>query len=536
MDKDQEKQENSQCLDEWQDSEGLETSKNPVSSAIEELEMAIANQSEQSVEEISHTEIVDEYFDEELSFEEESDSELSVDEGPIGDGLFRDQLELRDDSDREIDTEDELEMFLQNDEENDEGVTFESDELSDELKSEIADSELSGFESAEVEDEEFIEAERVTSIIESILFATEKPQSLGVIKQAFKGTNVGSKQIKKAIEQLMVEYAGAQRGVTIEEISGGYQLRTKSDNMEYLRRMVKAKPFKLSGPALEVLAILAYKQPCIKMHIDEIRGVESGHLIRGLMEKSLVNFAGKSDFPGKPMLYQTTRRFLEVFGLRNLDELPTLAEIDELIPEGIGGEEEENKETLGDVADGLAKEAGDVYSEGQEELEKITDQIANISTSSEFFEQEKIREKLRREKEKAQDIRERLEVGDSVEDKDIRWLAKYDKALEEELEKAQTNQSDEANIDLTNSGDSDFEINVDLQGLESKTTADPSQELLELESGAIEKAIETLVEEGIQEGLVNAIKEVDGEDLETTDAEPMVNPLSGTNIESDSGK
>ena len=132
-----------------------------------------------------------------------------------------------DDSDREIDTEDELEMFLQNDEENDEGVTFESDELSDELKSEIADSELSGFESAEVEDEEFIEAERVTSIIESILFATEKPQSLGVIKQAFKGTNVGSKQIKKAIEQLMVEYAGAQRGVTIEEISGGYQLQNQ---------------------------------------------------------------------------------------------------------------------------------------------------------------------------------------------------------------------------------------------------------------------------------------------------------------------
>ena len=75
MDKDQEKQENSQCLDEWQDSEGLETSKNPVSSAIEELEMAIANQSEQSVEEISHTEIVDEYFDEELSFEEESTPE-----------------------------------------------------------------------------------------------------------------------------------------------------------------------------------------------------------------------------------------------------------------------------------------------------------------------------------------------------------------------------------------------------------------------------------------------------------------------------
>src|SRR5204863_3661148 len=111
--------------------------------------------------------------------------------------------------------------------------------------------------------------------------------------------------------------------------------------------LVKGRSFRLSGPALEVLSIVAYKQPVIKSEIDQIRGVESGHLVRALMEKNIVRFAGKSELPGKPMLYATTKEFLELFGLRNIRELPTLSEIDELIPEGIGElSDVESEETL----------------------------------------------------------------------------------------------------------------------------------------------------------------------------------------------
>lgn len=303
-------------------------------------------------------------------------------------------------------------------------------------EADLAGTELEDFESAEIEEQEFLEEERVVSIVESILFSTDKPLGLGAIKQAFKGTSVKSHQIRKALDQLAVEYAGAKRGVTLEEVTGGYQLRTKVDNMTYLKRMVKARPFKLSGPALEVLSIVAYKQPCVKSEIDEIRGVESGHLLRALMEKHLVHFAGKSDLPGKPMLYQTTRKFLEIFGLRNLNELPSLSEIDELIPEGIG-DVEEKEETLGDLTASLSQTANSTYSEGEEELHKITSQLEEITTSSEFFEEEKRRQKAKREAERAQDIRDALALGDPVEAKDQRWLERYELAQKAPSEESQ---------------------------------------------------------------------------------------------------
>ena len=214
---------------------------------------------------------------------------------------------------------------------NDSEENFESAELSG--------TELEDFDAAEIEEVEFIEDQRIESIIESILFASDRPVSLNSIKMVFKGTNVKTEKIRRTIDHLQVEYAGSTRGVVLEEVSGGYQLRTKVDNMDFLRRTLKARTFRLSGPALEVLSIVAYKQPTIKAGIDEIRGVESGHLLRALMEKGLVNFEGKSELPGRPMQYGTTRKFLEIFGLRNLRELPTLSQIDEILPEGITEEE-----------------------------------------------------------------------------------------------------------------------------------------------------------------------------------------------------
>lgn len=294
----------------------------------------------------------------------------------------------------------------------------------------VEGTELEGFESAQIEDLEFVEDEQIESIVESILFASDRPVSFMSIQQVFKGTTVKKDKIRRAIEALAVEYAGGRRGVTLEEVTGGYQIRTKVDNMNFLKRTIKARSFKLSGPALETLAIVAYKQPVVKIEIDQIRGVESGHLLRALMEKGLVNFEGKAEnLPGKPMQYGTTRKFLEIFGLRNLKELPTLSQIDELLPEGIG-EEVEEKPTLSMVTDSMAAEVKDVsYSQGEEELGQIEEQLTSITTSSDFFEQEKLRQKMKRDEEKAQNIREALAVGEAVPKRDENWLKRYEEAL-----------------------------------------------------------------------------------------------------------
>ncbi|MBX2986446.1 MAG: SMC-Scp complex subunit ScpB [Bdellovibrionaceae bacterium] len=295
---------------------------------------------------------------------------------------------------------------------------------------ELEGTELDSFEAAEIEETEFIEDERVESIIESILFASDRPVGLGSLKLVFKGTNVRTDKIKRVLDGLAVEYAGGRRGITLEEVPGGWQLRTKIDNMEFMRRTLKTRSFKLSGPALEVLSIVAYKQPVIKHEIDEIRGVESGHLLRALMEKNLVSFGGKSDLPGRPMQYETTRKFLEIFGLRNLKELPTLSQIDELLPEGIGEEEEQKKQTLSEVTDSMSEQiAVGSYSMGEEELNKITDQLEQISTSSDFFEQEKIRQRELRDRDRSQNIRDALAMAEDVPTRDINWLKKYDEAL-----------------------------------------------------------------------------------------------------------
>lgn len=293
----------------------------------------------------------------------------------------------------------------------------------------LDNTELGGFEAAQIEDVETIPPEQLRSIIESILFTTDKPISIALIKQAFKGTQIKSKDIREALQALSDEYNQSSRGFTLDEIAGGFQLRTKADNLKYLRQGVKARPFRLSGPALEVLSIVAYKQPTTKHQIDEIRGVESGHLLRALMEKHLLTFGERSDLPGKPMFYETTRKFLEIFGLRNLQELPSLHEIDQLIPEGIGGEEEKKKETLSDLTGQLSETVGTgSYSVGEEELLKITDELSTITTSSDFFEQEKERQRQKRDADRAQDIREKMIVGEEVEAKDKRWLERYDAA------------------------------------------------------------------------------------------------------------
>lgn len=307
----------------------------------------------------------------------------------------------------------------------------EFDETNEEAPTENLDAELMAAEGlTETEEQEAevvpkeLEPIQVRSVIESVLLASDKPLGTAFFKEIFKGTNIKTPQIRTALEELTVEYTGAERGLVLVEVGGGFQLRTKSENSAFVRRMMKGRPFKLSGPALEVLAIIAYKQPIIKAEVDDIRGVESGHLMRALMDRGLIRFDGKSELPGKPMLYGTTKKFLEIFGLKDLRELPSLSEIDQLIPEGIGDEAEEKEDKLGDMqAMGLQYQPDPGR---EEEWEKISAEISEINTSTDFFEKEKERERQKRDLHRAEDIREQITLGHEVDKKDLKWLARYE--------------------------------------------------------------------------------------------------------------
>ena len=170
------------------------------------------------------------------------------------------------------------------------------------------------------------------SIMESVLFAVHRPLSVRDFMRLFYAERVNIQEIKKALQALVKRYEEKSYGLILQETPGGWQLRTKEENSDYIRRLAKGRLFQLSAPAMEVLCVVAWRQPCRKAEIDEMRGVESGHLLKTLMEKGLVCFGPKSDFPGRPASYKTTSRFLEVFGLKNLKDLPSTDDMADLMP------------------------------------------------------------------------------------------------------------------------------------------------------------------------------------------------------------
>ena len=170
------------------------------------------------------------------------------------------------------------------------------------------------------------------SIMESVFFTLGRPVSFQELSHLFYTEKIPGSEIKEALSLLNQKYQGQQScGIELREVAGAYQLRTKEENKDYVRRLVKGRLFQLSAPALEVLVIVAYRQPCKKATIDGIRGVESGHLLKTLMEKSLICFGPKSSDPGRPITYKTTSQFLEVFGIKNLKDLPSSDDIQDLL-------------------------------------------------------------------------------------------------------------------------------------------------------------------------------------------------------------
>jgi segregation and condensation protein B len=170
--------------------------------------------------------------------------------------------------------------------------------------------------------------EDLTAIIECLLFVTEEPLTVERIKEVVSPAEKAD--IAEALRRLSEEYEARGGGFYLKHIAGGYQLRTRPRYAEWVQELVKPSPVKLSRAALETLAIIAYKQPIIRSDIEHIRGVDSGGVLRMLLEKKLVRVLGRKDIPGRPMIYATTKRFLELFDLRDIRDLPTLKEIEAL--------------------------------------------------------------------------------------------------------------------------------------------------------------------------------------------------------------
>jgi segregation and condensation protein B len=184
----------------------------------------------------------------------------------------------------------------------------------------------------------------VRAILESLLFVSEVPLSLARIKELLPMYTHG--EITEALEALRQEYSGDGHGFMMAEVAQGYQLRTKPEYAGWVRRLNKITPTRLSRAALETLAIVAYKQPILRSEIEAIRGVDAGGVLHLLMEKGLVRIMGRKNVPGRPFLYGTTQRFLEVFSLQDLSSLPSLKELEGFAegPAKGGGVEEDEEQ------------------------------------------------------------------------------------------------------------------------------------------------------------------------------------------------
>ena len=167
-------------------------------------------------------------------------------------------------------------------------------------------------------------------IVEALVLGAPEPVSARKIAEVVPGLE--TEDAVAIVAELGREYEELGRAFEIWEVAGGYQLRTRPEYASYLRLLHRERPLRLSRAALETLAVVAYRQPVTRAEVEAVRGVEVDAVIRSLLERHLVRVAGHREVPGRPMLYATTKRFLEVFGLGELDDLPTLREMEELLP------------------------------------------------------------------------------------------------------------------------------------------------------------------------------------------------------------
>lgn len=160
--------------------------------------------------------------------------------------------------------------------------------------------------------------------VEAVLFSSDTALSMSKLEQVLE---VDAQELRVALQQLQHECHQDGRGVVLQEVAGGFQFRTRPEYAPWVMQLRRTRHMNLSRAATETLAIIAYRQPVTRAEIEGLRGVDSGGIVRTLLEKDLVRVAGKKDAPGRPLMYATSARFLEIFGLNSLEDLPTLRDL-----------------------------------------------------------------------------------------------------------------------------------------------------------------------------------------------------------------
>ena len=220
-----------------------------------------------------------------------------------------------------------------------------------------------------------MEQEEIKAVIENILLAADQPVSEAQFKNLL-GDEVEKVSFKSVLEELVDEYSS--RNLQILQVAEGYQLCTRHDYSDWVRKFLKFdKTTKLSQPSLDTLAIIAYKQPLTKVEVEEIRGVDSSGVVRTLLEKKVISPGGRKKVPGRPIMYRTTRKFLEYFGLRDLSDLPTLEDFKE---SELEGEVSPDQTTL--PFDELSGDAAEEMVDTASEVEVRSTDPADIDSSS----------------------------------------------------------------------------------------------------------------------------------------------------------
>jgi segregation and condensation protein B len=213
--------------------------------------------------------------------------------------------------------------------------------------------------------------QEIQASLEAIIYAADEPASLDQIAKAL---GLEKPATREAIEALMATYQSEDRGIEVRKVAGGWKFYTKAQHHDVVRKFIKSlqPPLRLTMPALETLAVIAYKQPVTVPEINEIRGVHVGGVIKTLLEKKLITTAGRKDVIGRPILYKTSKQFMMRFGLSDLDELPSLKEFEALAQAALVSDEGIAEATT----DGLPSEMGESY-ENAESL-VVTDEEAEI--------------------------------------------------------------------------------------------------------------------------------------------------------------
>jgi len=222
-----------------------------------------------------------------------------------------------------------------------------------------------------------MEKDRIKGIIESLLFVADKPISLQKMIGVF-GSECSAPDVEEALSELQYVYTNDPAcGITLEQVADGWQLRTKEENQAWIKKLEIVKPVRISQSALEALAIIAYKQPVTKAEVDKIRGVDSAHLVRTLMERNLIRITGRADLPGKPLIYSTTPEFLEIFGLNDIKDMPSLSEIQDMaVRNGDTGDYKDLNQSLRLIVE--EKGGIDVVPDEEFDAEKVLDEMTEI--------------------------------------------------------------------------------------------------------------------------------------------------------------